>query len=516
MAAITELLLRPPSAWPASVWAVLLAGLATLAVQVFWRPSIPKNAPKWFREGDWPIAGALRFYSARSDFFRNAMKHSPTGNFSFYIGKKQVVGLSGPEGRKVFFENRELGFSEGFSELFTGQPVNKTDLANFSAFFQKSLLGMLKRENFVRNLHLLTGDTRRACETLASSAPSPSSSSWQVTNPFDSLYRIVYQLTMRTVGADDIAADPALLGDTLALFERFETSGSTLKVVLPWFPAPAHLWRLWTGARIAMVIKRIVDGRRRTGKRGSDALQYLIDQGVGIKEIVSFQIGALFAGQVNSGIHAAWIQVHLSLNAEWKARVQADIDASIARHRPSSSASASIADVLSGLAIEDWESEFPSVDLCLRESIRLGLPGTGFRKNVSGRDIPIGATGEVIPHGAFAAYLMDDVSKNEAMYAEPDRFDPGRYLDGRAEDRKVHHGYVGWGSGRHPCLGMKFAKLEITIITVYFNALFDYELSDAAGNPTNEVPQFVHRNQIQSEKPKKPVYLRYRAKEGAF
>lgn len=113
MAAITELLLRPPSAWPASLWAVLLAGLATLVVQALRRPSMPKNAPKWWREGDWPIAGALRFYSARSDFFRSAMKHSPTGNFSFYVGKKQIVGLSGPEGRKVFFENRDLGFTEG-------------------------------------------------------------------------------------------------------------------------------------------------------------------------------------------------------------------------------------------------------------------------------------------------------------------------------------------------------------------------------------------------------------------
>lgn len=63
---------------------------------------------------------------------------------------------------------------------------------------------------------------------------------------------------------------------------------------------------------------------------------------------------------------------------------------------------------------------------------------------------------------------------------------------------------------------MKFAKLEIAIITVYFNALFDFELSDAAGNSTSELPAPVDRNQVQAERPKKPVYLRYKVREGAL
>lgn len=112
MATITETLLNL-EAWPASVWVVLLTGLATLATQLFRRPSLPKNAPGWWKGEDWPIAGALRFYSARRDYFRNAVKHSSTGNFSFYIGKKQIVGLSGPEGRKTFFDSRDLSFTEG-------------------------------------------------------------------------------------------------------------------------------------------------------------------------------------------------------------------------------------------------------------------------------------------------------------------------------------------------------------------------------------------------------------------
>ena len=41
---------------------------------------------------------------------------------------------------------------------------------------------------------------------------------------------------------------------------------------------------------------------------------------------------------------------------------------------------------------------------------------------------------------------------NPNIYTDPTKWDPGRFLPGRAEDKKVSaHGFVGWGSGRHPC-----------------------------------------------------------------
>ncbi|GLA63796.1 hypothetical protein AtubIFM56815_004142 [Aspergillus tubingensis] len=42
---------------------------------------------------------------------------SPTGNYSFYLGRDRVVGLSGPQGRRTFFESRDLDLDAG-SALF--------------------------------------------------------------------------------------------------------------------------------------------------------------------------------------------------------------------------------------------------------------------------------------------------------------------------------------------------------------------------------------------------------------
>ncbi|KAI1495631.1 cytochrome P450 6A1 [Biscogniauxia marginata] len=506
--AAAAVLLRPQN-WPGSIWILLLATLVTGFFQVLCRPSLPKNAPKWFKTGDWPILGTLRFYKTRADWYREAIRNSPTGSFSFYIGKKQIIGLSGPEGRKTFYENRDLNFNDGFAELLTGQPAATAEADNFSQVFSKALVLMMRKESLDRILVTLKGDTRRACEALAAAAPSRADRGWMVTDPFESIYRIVYQLTMRTVGAEDISEDPALLRSTLAIFEWFEKSESTAKVVFPWLPTPNHLIRMYNGVRLAMVFQNIVEKRRRTGKRGDDSLQNLIDQGLGIRDIVAFVIGALYAGQLNSGINAAWVQVYLATNPEWYARVRAEVDGVVARHRRDDAAAA---DVLDTLTMDDWEAEFPLVDLCLRESIRLSMPGTSFRKNKSGRDIPIGNTGEVIPDGAFAAYLVDDVLLNEEWYTEPRRFDPGRFFEDRAEDKKVPHGYVGWGSGRHPCLGMRFARLEMALIAAYFVVLFDFELSDRYGNPSAEAPEPVSRNFHSAKKPPHPIYLRYKTR----
>lgn len=130
------------------------------------------------------------------------------------------------------------------------------------------------------------------------------------------------------------------------------------------------------------------------------------------------------------------------------ARLREEVDGVIARHRVSGSQSR--ADVLGTLTIEEWEAEFPLIDLALRETIRFCLPGATFRKNMSGRDIPIGDSGEVIPDGAYAIYLIEDSMFGD-WYTDKMKWNPSRYFEENAEDKKVPHAYMGWGSGRHPC-----------------------------------------------------------------
>jgi len=98
--------------WPATVWILLLTSVAYLVAQLTWRPSFPKNAPKLLKEG-YPVLGAIRFFSDRRNFANHGTSATGSGNFSFYFGKHQIVGVSGLSGRKTFFESKELSMSEG-------------------------------------------------------------------------------------------------------------------------------------------------------------------------------------------------------------------------------------------------------------------------------------------------------------------------------------------------------------------------------------------------------------------
>lgn len=134
----------------------------------------------------------------------------------------------------------------------------------------------------------LMADTKARLEMIASS---PSG----ITDPFDSVYKIVFQLTMRTVGCNEIADNPTLLAKTLSFFETIEKSGTPAGVIFPWLPTPAKLKRTYAGASLYMIFQRIVNERKRTGKRDDDALQFMIDQGDDVRKIIGVSTEAVTA-----------------------------------------------------------------------------------------------------------------------------------------------------------------------------------------------------------------------------
>jgi len=104
-----------------SPWLVIVTflSIAVGVLSIFFHTaySLPEKAPTFIQ--GWPIVGCLRFFTARWDFHKSAAASSPTGNFSYYVGTKPVVGLSGDQSRKFFFENRRLNFGAGYDEFDT-------------------------------------------------------------------------------------------------------------------------------------------------------------------------------------------------------------------------------------------------------------------------------------------------------------------------------------------------------------------------------------------------------------
>jgi hypothetical protein len=91
---------------------------------------------------------------------------------------------------------------------------------------------------------------------------------------------------MRTVACEDVASDPVWREKTLGLFKQVEESATPTSIMLPRLLSPAIIKRTIAGGRLYMIFNRIVEYRKKTGERREDPLQFLIDQGDNMKQII--------------------------------------------------------------------------------------------------------------------------------------------------------------------------------------------------------------------------------------
>ena len=291
---------------PATIIAGVVLVLITAVLYLFDKPPFPKNAPPKARDS-YPLIGSLQFFTQRWDFYRRSMANSPSGNFSFYAGQWPVIAIGSDEGRKVFFESKELNFMEGttnenrtivriaeqcagYSAMLGGGPVVRdgnnplADVAHkdegFEGYFVKRLHNLLKGNRLSKSLPQLIADTTDTMDKLKANATGK-------TDPFDSIYRTVFRLTMRTVACVEIADDGGLLARTHALFECLDKTATPLSIMYPWMPTPAKLRRYYYGAQLYVILKNIVDDRKRFNRMEDDALQFLLNQGDSLTMIIT-------------------------------------------------------------------------------------------------------------------------------------------------------------------------------------------------------------------------------------
>lgn len=105
---------------------ILITVLPVYRLLKIYSHEVPTNAPP-VAKGNLPFSGAWGFWGARWDWCKSVRDWSPTGNYSFHVGRHHVVGLSGDEGRQVFFDSKELGLVEGYASQSVSLCMHSTD-----------------------------------------------------------------------------------------------------------------------------------------------------------------------------------------------------------------------------------------------------------------------------------------------------------------------------------------------------------------------------------------------------
>lgn len=242
-----------------------------------------------------------------------------------------------------------------------------------------------------------------------------------------------------------------------------ETQNSYFNTIFPNLPIPSNRRRKAAGLTLHKSLKSPIEKRIASGDSEEDYTQILIEAGNSAMDITLWQTGMLFASIINSSAMFAWTLAFSSADKEIWQKLRKEIDETMEKlcKENQISQSANVLEKISSFSIEQLENNFDFTYFCIRESIRILSNDYLYRLMEPRQPGSTGNVGgETIRDGEYLAFNMATINLSNDIYSNPMKYDPTRWQRGEGSGP---YEFVGWGTGLHPCIGMKLAKNELKI-----------------------------------------------------
>lgn len=265
------------------------------------------------------------------------------------------------------------------------------------------------------------------------------------------------------------------LSDEFAkLYYEMEGGLQLLAFFAPNLPIPAFRARDRARKRLGELISGIVAERRAKGLTSEDFLQTLMDakykngRELTDDEMTGLLLAIMFAGHHTSGITFAWTGILLNQNPQWIERLRAEQDRILGDRTT--------------LELEDLRA-MTELEWVVKETLRLYPPIIMvMRRMLKGFDFG----GYHVPEGAMVMASPAIAHRIPEVFRNPNRFEPDRFGPEREEDRKHPMSWISFGGGRHRCMGIVFAQLQLRAIWSHLLRNFDFELLEPRYEPSYE------------------------------
>jgi sterol 14-demethylase len=246
------------------------------------------------------------------------------------------------------------------------------------------------------------------------------------------------------------------------------------------------------GSLVALV-QAIIDKRTARGtvpKEERDLLDVLVSLEMSADYVTGIFISLMFAGHHTSSGTAAWALIELLRHPDVMAAVVAELDDLYADPDGDGSVEVSFQALRS----------IPQLEAALKETLRLHPPLILLLR-VAREDVEIG--GHRIPAGTMVGATPRVSNRIAEDFADPERFDPGRYVDPRQEDLANRWTWIPFGAGKHRCVGNAFAMMQLKAIFSVLLRDYEFEMAQPADSYRDDTSKMVIQLQ-------QPATVRYR------
>lgn len=432
--------------------------------------------------GGLPLLGhAYEFWKRPVDLLRRGQVQFG-GVWSLDLAGQRATLLTGPEGNEAFFRAPEDVLSPRECYQFTvpvfgrgvAYDVSSAEMDRQLSFVHPAL----SEKRLRRYVDVMVEETDRYLAT------------WGDAGERD-LFTATQDITI-------FIATRCLLGDEIRrhfstefarLYHDLDGGMTVLAFFAPHAPLPAFRRRDRARHAVYELLAGVMAARRGNGAIPHEdflgtLMAYRDERGLPLPDdvIVGLLLTLIFAGQHTSAVLAAWTGILLHQHPAFIPPILEEQQREIGTD---------------GITYESLR-HLVALERAIKEAERLQPPLIVLMRSVLR---PLRVNGFELPAGSLAVASPAVSHRLPNLYADPDRYDPDRFAEGREEDRKAPYSLIGFGGGKHRCIGMVFAYQQIKVIWTSILRRYDVELVEPEYRPD-------YRTLVVG--PRQPCRIRYR------
>lgn len=422
--------------------------------------------------------------------------------FTVPVGNKRMTFLIGPTASVHFFR--------GSDEVISQKEVYEFNVPTFGKGVVFDVDHRLRREQFKFFAEALRPAKMRSYVNQMVMEAEQYFSSWGESGEVDILHELsslIINTASRCLLGREVREN--LFEEVYRQFHFLDMGMQPISVLFPYLPIKAHRDRDRARKEMSAIFMKIIKARRaqpENAHKEDDVLQTFVEARYSAAyggremtpdEITGMLIAALFAGQHTSSITSTWTCLYLFSEKY--------------RHKFLPQVLQEQRDIIKEHGEElnyDILSKMDYLHRAMKEALRLNPPLIMLMRYVhEGFDTKTSQGQEIyVPKGDIICTSPTFAHRLDSVYTDPETYDPHRFGPGREEDKKKPFSFIGFGGGRHSCMGETFAYMQVKVLMSVLLRKYDFELLSNNG----AIPEPNYDAMVVG--PRQPCQVRYTKK----